>query len=593
MLHHSPKLGSFCCFCFLVARVAMAEPIEGFQPTGFLEEQQKTWKTEDGVRILLNASGDFTPSRPTHLVLFALPNGNTIEWTLGAKLEPGTDWHYDIQHVGAQVRKLRQVTPEENIVVALLEADTKSWPAWRKAHPDNPKRIRALVDELSRAVPGPDANETLTLTCHSGGGSFIFGYINGGDTIPDNVARIAFLDANYGYADDEQHGEKLLAWLKGDAKRTLVVIAYDDRDVKLNGKNIVSPTGGTYRASHRMIERLKKDVKLEASKRGPFESHTDGLQTHFLIHTNPQAKILHTVLVERNGLLEALTIGTPQDVKWGGMLMGDRAYSPELIQPAPAPAPARPATTRVVGIPPRPANAPGGRAFAEQVANLPPQAREAAIFREITRGNVPRFLRQFEAVTVPFTAADGTKHSATYEVSVDYLAVGSDDDFFRVPMTPATASRIADAFGCTLPTRKIVDDVYSRAEAKFEPKPMGAPRETVERFLEHHAIIEAQRAGESLYQLVAGHKKDVVITNRLKEKANKVAIYGWHKLDGKPIQPLYVGHVDWYVDYSHGIRLVKGEMTVDGKRVDVADVMKDPNLSAAISDEGPIDAKYP
>jgi len=575
----------------LLATVSHAEPIDGFQPTGFLNEQTKTWKTEDGVRLLVNAPGDFSTARPTHLVLFALPNGNTIEWTIGAKLEPGMDWHYDIQHVGAQVRKLRQVTPEENIVVVLLEADTKSWPAWRKAHPDNPKRLREIVSEVSRAVPGPDGNKALTLTCHSGGGSFIFGYINGGDAIGNNIRRIAFLDANYGYADDEQHGEKLLAWLKGDPKRTLVVIAYDDREVKLNGKNIVSPTGGTYRASHRMIDRLMKDVKLEESNRGPFESFTDGAQIHFLIHTNPEVKILHTVLVERNGVLEALTLNTPQDVKWGGSLMGDRAYSPELIQPAPPTT--RPATTQATGIPPRPANAPGGKAFAEQIADLPPQAREAAIFQEITRGNVPPFLRTFRTITVGFASPDGKKHSATYEVMVDYLAVGTDEDLVRTPMMPVTATRIADVFGCSLPTRKIVNDVYANADVKLEPIPMGPPRETVERFREHHLLIEEQRAREPLGKLVAGIKKDVVISNRLKEKPNKVAIYGWHKRDGKPIQPLYVGHVDWYVDYSHGIRLVKREMTVDGKRVDIADVLKDPNLCAAVSDEGPIDTGYP
>src|SRR4029079_19173007 len=116
----------------------------------------------------------------------------------------------------------------------------------------------------------------------------------------------------------------------------------------------------------------------------------------------------------------------------------------------------------------------------------------------------------------------------------------------------------------------------------------GPPREAVETFMKHNAIIEEQRAGKPPGQLIAGIKKDVVITNRLKEQHTKVAISGGHKLDGKPIQPLYVGHVDWYVDYSHGIRLVKREMTVDGKRADLEDVMKDPNLCGAVSDEGPI-----
>ncbi|MGB7159482.1 MAG: hypothetical protein WBD40_15550 [Tepidisphaeraceae bacterium] len=576
----------------ILPNVTRAEPIAGFEASGFLNEQEKQWTTDDGVRVLVNAPGDFNPARPTHLVLFALPNGNTIEWTLGARLEPGMDWHFDIQHVGAQVRKLRQVTPDENVVVALLEANTKSWPAWRKAHPDNPKRIRALVDQLSRAVPGPDGNtdQKLTLTCHSGGGSFLFGYLNGGDVIPDNISRIAWIDANYSYDDADQHGDKLLAWLKGDPKRHLIVIAYDDREVKLNGKNIVSATGGTYRASHRMIERIQLDAKLVESKRDPFESFT-GMngQVRFLIHTNAEVKILHTVLVERNGLLEALTLGTPAEGKWGGQFWGERAYG-ELIAPMPSPS-TQPtsAKAQAAGLPPRPGNAPGGKSFAEQIADLPPKAREAAIYQEIARGNVPAFLRKFVPITVSFQSPDGKQHEATYEVMPDYLAVGSDEDFFRVPMTPQTATRIGEMLGCTLPTRKMVDNVYANAAVKLEPRPLTEKREAVETFAQHNAIIEAQRAGKPLGQLVAGVKKDVVISNRLKEKPNKVAIYGWHKLDGKPIQPLYVGHVDWYVDYSHGIRLVKREMTIDGKRIDVADVLKDPSLSGAISDEGASD----
>jgi hypothetical protein len=174
----------------------------------------------------------------------------------------------------------------------------------------------------------------------------------------------------------------------------------------------------------------------------------------------------------------------------------------------------------------------------------------------------------------------------------DYLAIGSDADFVRMPMTPQSATIIATAFGCTLPTRNMVNDIYAQAEVKLEPKPLTKDRELIETFVQHNDIIEQQRAGKPLGQLVAGHKKDVVITNGLKEKPNKVAIYGWHKLDGKPIQPLYLGHADYYVDYSHGIRLVKEAMTVDGKPRKVADVLRDPELSKLLSDEGSIDAAY-
>ena len=85
--------------------------------------------------------------------------------------------------------------------------------------------------------------------------------------------------------------------------------------------------------------------------------------------------------------------------------------------------------------------------------------------------------------------------------------------------------------------------------------------------------------------LVAGNKKDVVDSVRLLEKPNRVAIYGWHKLDGFPIQPLTIVHKDMYVDYSHGIRLVNKSLFVDGKPTTIAAVLKDPILRTLLSDE--------
>ena len=140
----------------------------------------------------------------------------------------------------------------------------------------------------------------------------------------------------------------------------------------------------------------------------------------------------------------------------------------------------------------------------------------------------------------------------------------------------------------------MVDDIYAAAEVKVEPHPMTRDRDAVETFVQHNDIIEQQRAAKNhkLGRLLAGHKKDVVVSNRLKDSPNSVAIYGWHKLDGKPIQTLYTGHVDWYVDYSHGVRLVKQIMMVDGKSRPVAEVLRDATLSKLLSDEGPIDAGY-
>ena len=97
--------------------------------------------------------------------------------------------------------------------MAYLEAEGKSWPAWREKRPDNPARIRRLVHATAQHVSGKPLQ--IALVAHSGGGSFIFGYINGGDAIDPRITRIAFLDANYAYSDNQHHGERLLSWMSG------------------------------------------------------------------------------------------------------------------------------------------------------------------------------------------------------------------------------------------------------------------------------------------------------------------------------------------------------------------------------------------
>jgi hypothetical protein len=89
--------------------------------------------------------------------------------------------------------------------------------------------------------------------------------------------------------------------------------------------------------------------------------------------------------------------------------------------------------------------------------------------------------------------------------------------------------------------------------------------------------------------LVSGIKKDVVITNLLSKRPNRVAIYGWHKLDGTPIQPLSTVHHDSYVDYSHGVRLIKRIITIDGKTLDLGSALHSEQLHVLFSDEGPIE----
>jgi hypothetical protein len=212
--------------------------------------------------------------------------------------------------------------------------------------------------------------------------------------------------------------------------------------------------------------------------------------------------------------------------------------------------------------------------------------RDSLAVKEILAGNVPGFLSKFVPVHVSvMDSVTGKTIKATYYVSPDYLSIGNDMDWARIPLTPMAAQQIADTFDCFLPTRKMVDDIYKTARVKLEPVPMYAFRDSTITMWHHHLIVEGQRKGQK--GLIAGIKKDVVISGKVSRESrpDREAIYGWHKLDGKAIQPLYTGHINWWVDYSHGIRLVYRNIKVNGKWMNYEDVLKDPVLQKLLCDE--------
>jgi len=235
-------------------------------------------------------------------------------------------------------------------------------------------------------------------------------------------------------------------------------------------------------------------------------------------------------------------------------------------------------------------NALTGSAFIASLAGLPREERETAIRRELLAGNIPSFLRALRSVEAAVVGADGIRHTIAYDVMPDYLAIGSDADFVRIPMNPYTAQAFCDAFGFVLPTRQIVNDIWAAATVHVDPRPLTEERESPRTFEQHHRIIEEQLRGMARGVFVAGHKKDVVVSNKLLERPERVAIYGWHYPSGQPIQPLYAGHVDWYVDYSHGIRPVRRAMRVDGVVRPFEKILNDQLLLGLISDEGEITA---
>lgn len=313
----------------------------------------------EGVRIRANLPSErgFDIRKKTLLILYALPNGNTIEWTEGKNLprekvrhddleripsstRPGAvervvpsrpvqaddDWHYDIQHIAAQTRFLRDKLPDRNVVTVYLQTEGRSWPAFISGTPGAGETVTDIVDRLSGMFHRGEVE--VVLNGHSGGGRFVLEYIDRVDSIPDRVKRIAFLDSDYAY-EDSLHRDKLVRWLrKGD--RYLNVTAYEDSTVVFAGKPLVSAHGGTWYRSRLMQRALATAFPFETRSDTAFLVHRalDG-RVQFLLKRNPKGEIFHTVLVERNGFIHSILSGTPREGD-GYVFWGPRAYGPYI-----------------------------------------------------------------------------------------------------------------------------------------------------------------------------------------------------------------------------------------------------------------------
>ena len=234
-----------------------------------------------------------------------------------------------------------------------------------------------------------------------------------------------------------------------------------------------------------------------------------------------------------------------------------------------------------------------GSQFVRHVSLMDAREREQAVLEELSKGNLPEFLRKLVPVALQCELAGGEKLVATIFVTPDYLAIGSDRDFLRIPMNLHTALAVAERFGFVLPTRKMVDAIYLQARHRLVPQPLpaGDQMRSTQYYWTHNELIDDQEQalGAQLGDLISGDKKDVVMTNRLVQHMGRIAIYGWHRAPGEPIQPLSTLHGANYADYSHGIRLVSRWALIDGKPRLIRDVLENPATARVLSDEGPID----
>ncbi len=576
------KLSLFLFLFLLQPTFILAQLLPGFKVSESNREQQMVIENAPAnTRMLINAPlKGFGTGNQVRLIFYALPNGNTIEQTFGKTLKESDDWHHNIQHIGAQTRFLRRVLNNQTVVVVYLEARQLSWPLWKKSSPNYLQETLGIVDNISAMFSV--WNPQIVLNGHSGGGRFIFSYLEAVGKIPDCVKRIAFLDSDYGY-EDSIHGPKLVLWLKSGEDKFLCTLAYNDSVVIYNDKPLVSPTGGTWYRSKMMKDFLAESFHFKEEDRDTLVWYTSpDRRIEIILKTNPDKKIYHTAQVEHNGFIHSILSGTRHEQE-NYTYFGERAYSSFIADTVIVP-------IRRLNIPEREADAESGSSFMKRIAPLSLEDREEEIYKALSTGNMPDFLRNTVTLQGEFADSAGIVHKVQYEVVPDYLSVGDDSDFCMIPMNPHTAQRLAIEYGASLPTSQLSDHIFRMAQLKLTPypyTPVGNANESVAKFVEHNAQIEKQKAevGGRNGQLVAGIKKDIILSSRMAEHPDRVVIYGWHKPDGKPIQPVYSGHIDWYVDYSHGIRLINMQILVDGKHLLLTDVLKDPVLYKVFSDE--------
>lgn len=225
-------------------------------------------------------------------------------------------------------------------------------------------------------------------------------------------------------------------------------------------------------------------------------------------------------------------------------------------------------------------------------------ALEELIVEAVTAGQVPDALRHFRKITFTTPIVEEVeclrrRHKVEMWVLPDYLAIGTNDDFVRMPMGPLAAQRIADSLDCTLPTTFLVDRIAEASEGHvdiFPFRPLGARNCQPIVFQDSNNAINAlfKAHGYHFGQLISGLKKDIVITYKIQPQSDyerNVAIYGWHHPDGRVQQPLFVRHGNFYVDYSHGVRLIYNKVKIDGVEYDIREVLQSPELYRLLSDE--------
>jgi len=142
--------------CFLILSSTISAQINESYIAPFKERRIEISSIIPQSRVVVNIPSreSLKSDRETRIILYALPNGNTIEQTEGVFFENGEtrarEWRYDIQHIAAQVRFLRERDRRFNYIIVYLESTTKAWTSHASAHSNSPALYNSLLDSIRR-----------------------------------------------------------------------------------------------------------------------------------------------------------------------------------------------------------------------------------------------------------------------------------------------------------------------------------------------------------------------------------------------------------------------------------------------------------
>lgn len=163
------------------------------------------------VKVALDYGKNFSINRPHELVIFATPNGATH--LSEAKLLENQ----------ASVLRNSVGGAGRNIVIAYVSAEGGKWPNYLFSNPTNVARINQRI--LTRVYEGANhiAPKAISLDAHSGGGSYIFNFIDNSPEIPSSISSLNLYDCLYAY-NGMDHAQKIKKWLDRNSAATLTTV---------------------------------------------------------------------------------------------------------------------------------------------------------------------------------------------------------------------------------------------------------------------------------------------------------------------------------------------------------------------------------